>query len=216
MNKTTIRRRMDKAFWLLYKLKHPHAKNQLVLFSNEKTFCQNQNLNKRNDHWLWSDVWDVSFVMSTKFPATVMIHCVISSDSDAMPLFCFEECLRVNANDYIHVRNTVVKLWMETIDEDCYYVFQQNGSPSHNISKMQTRLEERLKELKSKNNWPPSLPDRNSWDYFLKAFCEKKLKKNHHYTKASLKAKTTEIMTGLGEITMAISCQRFRSGSSVT
>ena len=47
--------------------------------------------------------------MSTKFATSVMVLGVVSSDGDVMPPYFFPEGLRVAANDYIKVLETVVK-----------------------------------------------------------------------------------------------------------
>lgn len=211
MNEATMERRADKAARLLVKLKHPQAQNQLIFFSDEKNFCQDQKVNKRNDRWLCADVEEVPVVMSTKFPATVMVLGVISSEGDVMPPFFFEEGLRVNADAYIHVMDTVVKPWMEGIAGDRHYVFQQDGAPAHTANKTQAWLADNLKEFWPKNIWPPSSPDCNPCDFFLWGVCEREVNKCPHNTKASLKTKITQVMAGLDKDMVANACRRFRS-----
>lgn len=211
MNDTTMERRADKAARLLSKLKHPLAKNQLIFFSDEKNFSQDQMVNRRNDRWLCSDSDDVPVVMSTKFPASVMVLGVISNEGDVMPPFFFEGGLRVNADAYIHVMDTVVKPWIETIAGDRHYVFQQDGAPAHTANKTQAWLKKNLKEFWSKDIWPPSSPDCNPCDYFLWGVCEREVNKRPHNTKDSLMAKITEVMANLNKTMVSSACQRFRS-----
>ena len=211
MDEPTKERRADKAARLLVRLKHPHDTNQLIFFSDEKNFCQDQKVNKRNDRFLCSDAEEVPVVMSTKFPATVMVLGVISNEGDVMPPFFFEEGLRVNADAYIHVMDTVVKPWMESVAGNRHYVFQQDGAPAHNANRTQAWLEENVKEFWPKNTWPPSSPDCNPCDYFLWGVCEREVNKRPHSTKASLKAKITEVMASLDKAMVASACKRFRS-----
>ena len=94
---------------------------------------------------------------------------------------------------------------------DRHYAFQQDGAPVRNANKMQTWLEENLKEAWLKNIWPPSSPDRNPCDYFLCGVCERRVNKRPHNTKTSLKTKITEFMDPLDKTMVANSCQRFHS-----
>ncbi len=54
-------RREDKAKKLLAKIKHPTVPNQLIFFSDEKNFTQDQKVNRRNNRWLCSDPTDVQW-----------------------------------------------------------------------------------------------------------------------------------------------------------
>ena len=58
---------------LLNKLKH--SAEQVIFFSDEKNFDQDQKVNKRrrNDKWLYADPSKVTKVMHTKFLATIMV-----------------------------------------------------------------------------------------------------------------------------------------------
>jgi hypothetical protein len=85
MSEATKARRAEKAKKLLAKIKHPSAPNQLIFFSVEKNFTQDQKVNRRNNRWLSSDPSEVSIVMSTKFLATVMVLGVISNEGGVMP-----------------------------------------------------------------------------------------------------------------------------------
>jgi hypothetical protein len=96
MSAATKIRRADKAKKLLAKIKHPTVPNQLIFFSDEKNFTQDQKVNRRNNRWLCSDPTDVPIVMSTKFPATVMVLGVVSNEGDVMPPHIFPKGLRVN------------------------------------------------------------------------------------------------------------------------
>ena len=123
----------------------------------------------------------------------------------------FEEGLRVNADAYIHVMETVVNPWMEGAAGDRHYVFQQDGAPAHNANKMQAWLEENLKKAWPKNIWPPSSPDCNPCDYFLLGVCEREVNKRPHSTKASLKTKITEFIARLDKTMVANACLQFHT-----
>jgi hypothetical protein len=112
MSEATKIRWVEKAKKLLAKIKHPTIPNQLVLFSDEKNFNQDQKVNKRNNRWLYSDPTEVPIVMSTKFPATVMVLWVVSNERDVMPPHIFPKGLRVNTAECIKVLDKVFKPWM--------------------------------------------------------------------------------------------------------
>ncbi|UYV61582.1 hypothetical protein LAZ67_1005402 [Cordylochernes scorpioides] len=72
-------------------------------------------VNPRNDRWICKDPSEIPVVMHTKFPASVMVLGVISSEGDVMPPHFFEKGLRMNADTYINVLETVVKPWMDMV-----------------------------------------------------------------------------------------------------
>lgn len=122
MDKAMQERRLTKAKKLLNEVKHPEKTNLLRFFSDEKNFDQDQKVNRRNDRWLCKYPDDVPRVMHTKFPATVMVLGVISSEGDVMPPHFFENGLRVNTDVYVKVLRDVVKPWMDAIADRRHYV----------------------------------------------------------------------------------------------
>ncbi|UYV71114.1 hypothetical protein LAZ67_8001791, partial [Cordylochernes scorpioides] len=106
--------RKGKAAALLNNLKHDSF-GMLRFFSDEKNFDVDQKVNPRNDRWICKDRSEIPVVMHTKFPASVMVLGVISSEGDVMPPHFFEKGLRMNADTYINVLETVVKPWMDMV-----------------------------------------------------------------------------------------------------
>ena len=90
LTQVTKDRRLLNSTKLLNKLKRPKESNMLWFFSDEKNFCQDQAHNRRNHRWIAMCPNDVPRVMKTKFPNTVMVFSVISSDGDVMPPHIFE------------------------------------------------------------------------------------------------------------------------------
>ena len=90
--------RLIKSVRLLNKLKHPKKPNMLWFFSDEKNFCQEQVHNSQNHRWIAMNNRDVPRVMKTKFPATVMVFGVVSSEGHIIESQhqsvpgCAEEC----------------------------------------------------------------------------------------------------------------------------
>ncbi|UYV71060.1 IKK1 [Cordylochernes scorpioides] len=106
--------RKGKAAALLNNLKHDSF-GMLRFFSDERNFDVDQKVNPRNDRWICKDPSEIPVVMHTKFPASVMVLGVISSEGDVMPPHFFEKGLRMNADTYINVLETVVKPWMDMV-----------------------------------------------------------------------------------------------------
>jgi transposase len=211
MSEATKQKRCKKAKLLLNRLKRPANPNQIIFFSDEKIFSQDQKTNRQNDRWLCSDPKDVPIVMHTKFPASVMVLGVISSKGDVMPPHFFETGQRVNAKQYIEVLDTVVKPWMETVAGECPYVFQQDGAPAHTAKLTQEWLKANLQDHWPKEIWPPSSPDCNPLDYFMWSVCEREVNKQPHNTMASLKAKISEVMADMDRKVVIRACKKFRS-----
>jgi hypothetical protein len=84
LSQATKERRVEKAMLMLNKLKNPAANGQLIFFSDEKNFSQNQKLNRKNNRWLCADISEVPVVMATKFPTTVMVLGRVSNEGDMM------------------------------------------------------------------------------------------------------------------------------------
>ncbi|UYV73528.1 hypothetical protein LAZ67_10003973 [Cordylochernes scorpioides] len=106
--------RKGKAAALLNNLKHDSF-GMLRFFSDEKNFDVDQKVNPRNDRWICKDPSEIPVVMHTKFPASVLVLGIISSEGDVMPPHFFEKGLRMNADTYINVLETVVKPWMDMV-----------------------------------------------------------------------------------------------------
>jgi hypothetical protein len=75
----------------------------LRFFSDEKIFTVDAKINSRNDSWLAQDPKDVPIVSRTKFPASIHVLGVVSSEGDVMPPHFFEKGEIVNKNVYLRV-----------------------------------------------------------------------------------------------------------------
>ncbi|UYV79804.1 hypothetical protein LAZ67_18000702, partial [Cordylochernes scorpioides] len=152
--------RKGKAAALLNNLKHDSF-GMLRFFSDEKNFDVDQKVNPRNDRWICKDPSEIPVVMHTKFPASVMVLGVISSEDDVMPPHFFEKGLRMNADTYINVLETVVKPWMDMVAAGRKYVFQQDSAPAHKAKKTQSWLTLNVPSHWGPDIWPPNSPDCN-------------------------------------------------------
>ena len=70
-------------------------------------------------NWIATNKWDVPRVMKTKFPATVMVFGVVSSEGHIMPSHIFEVGLKVNTKVYLDVLKSVVIPWCNQVTAGC-------------------------------------------------------------------------------------------------
>ena len=66
------------------------------------------NYDSQNPHWIATNNRNVPRVMKTKFPATVMVFGVVSSEGHIIPPHIFEVGLKVNTKVYQDVLMSIV------------------------------------------------------------------------------------------------------------
>ncbi|UYV75622.1 hypothetical protein LAZ67_13000780 [Cordylochernes scorpioides] len=202
--------RKGKAAALLNNLKHDSF-GMLRFFSDEKNFDVDQKINPRNDRWICKDPSEIPVVMHTKFPASVMVLGVISSEGDVMPPHFFEKGLRMNADTYINVLETVVKPWMDMVAAGRKYVFQQDSAPAHKAKKTQSWLTLNVPSHWGPDIWPPNSPDCNPLDYYVWGVVERDVNKAPHTTIQSVKKAVHTVMTQMDKVIIAKACASFRT-----
>ncbi|UYV68980.1 hypothetical protein LAZ67_6001880 [Cordylochernes scorpioides] len=202
--------RKGKAAALLNNLKHDSF-GMLRFFSDEKNFDVDQKVNPRNDRWICKDPSEIPVVIHTKFPASVMVLGVISSEGDVMPPHFFEKGLRMNADTYINVLETVVKPWMDMVAAGRKYVFQQDSAPAHKAKKTQSWLTLNVPSHWGPDIWPPNSPDCNPLDYYVWGVVERDVNKAPHTTIQSVKKAVHTVMTQMDKVIVAKACASFRT-----
>lgn len=95
-------KRVKRCKMLLSSIKNGYA-NSLKFFSDEKMFTVDAKPNSQNDRWLAHDPDEVPIVSRTKFPASVHVLGVVSSEGDVMPPHFFAKGETVNKNVYLGV-----------------------------------------------------------------------------------------------------------------
>ena len=117
--------------------------------------------------WIATNNRDVPSVMKTKFPATVMIFGVVSSEGHIMPPHIFEIGLKVNTKVYLDVLKSVVIPWCNQVASGRAWVWQQDSAPAHKSKKTQAWLQKECYDFVPFSHWLPSSPDLNPLDYFV-------------------------------------------------
>ena len=136
--------------------------------------------------WIAMNNKDVPRVMKTKFLATVMVFGVVSSEGHIMPPHIFEVGLKVNTKVYLDVLKNVVIPWCNQVAGGRPWVWQQDSAPAHKSKKTQAWLQKECYDFVPFSHWPPSSPDLNPQDYFVRSYVENITNMTSHNTKASL------------------------------
>ena len=100
--------------------------------------------------WIAMNNRDMPRVMKTKFPATVMVFGVVSSEGHIMPPHIFEVSLRVNTKVYLDVLKSVVIPWCNQVAGGRPWVWQQDSAPAHKSKECY--------DFVPFSHWPPPPP----------------------------------------------------------
>ena len=85
--------------------------------------------------------FNVPSVMKTKFPATVMVFGVVSSEGHIMAPHIFEVGLKVNTKVYLDVLKSVMIPWCNQVAGGRPWVWQQDSAPAHKSKETQAWLQ---------------------------------------------------------------------------
>ena len=105
--------------------------------------------------WIATNNRDVPRVMKTKFPATVMVVGVVSSEGHIMPPDIFEVGLKVNTKLYLDVLKSVVIPWCNQVSVGRPWVWQQDSALAHMPKQTQAWLHKECYDFVPISDWPP-------------------------------------------------------------
>ena len=91
--------------------------------------------------WMATNNRDVSRVMKTKFPATVIVFALVSNEGHIMPPHIFEIGLKVNTKVYLDMLKSVVIPWLNQVAGGRPWVWQQNLVLAHKSKETQAWLQ---------------------------------------------------------------------------
>ena len=97
--------------------------------------------------------FNVPRVMKTKFPATVMVFGVVSSEGHIMPRNIFEVGLKVNTKVYLDVLKSVVILWCNQVAGGRPWVWQQDSAPAHKSKETKAWLQKECYDFVPFSHW---------------------------------------------------------------
>ena len=147
---------------------------------------------------------DMPRVMKTKFPATVMVFGVVSSEGHIMPPYIFEVGLKVNTKVYLDVLKSVVIPWCNQVAGGRPWVWQQDSSSAHMSKETQAWLQKECYDFE------PFSHNLNPLDYFVWSYVENMTNMTSHNTKASLIATIRRVFTELLPALLEKACSQFR------
>ena len=154
--------------------------------------------------------FNVPRVMKKKFPATVIVFGVVSSEGHIMPPHIFEVGLKVNTKVYLDVLKSVVIPWCNQVAGGRPWVWQQDSAPVHKSKDTQAWLQKECYDLVPFSHWPPFSPDLNLLDYFVWSYIENITNMTSHNTKASLIAAIRRVFAELPPALVEKACSQFR------
>ena len=105
---------------------------------------------------------DVPRAMKTKFPATLMVFGVVSSEGHIMPPHIFEVGLKVDTKVYLDVLKSVVISWSQ-VSGSRPWVLQQDSAPAHKSKETQAWLQKEFYDFVPCSHWPPPPPTWTRW-----------------------------------------------------
>ena len=113
--------------------------------------------------WIATNNRDVPRVMKTKFPATVMVFGVVSSEGHIMPSHIFKVGLKVNTKVYLDVLKSVVIPWCNQVAGGRPWVWQRDSAPAHKSKETQAWLQKECYDFVLFSHWPPPPPTWTHW-----------------------------------------------------
>ena len=87
--------------------------------------------------WIATNSRDMPRVMKTKFPATVMVFGVVSSEGHIMPPQIFKVSLKVNTKVYLDVLKSMVIPWCNQVAGGRPWMWQQDSALAHKSKETQ-------------------------------------------------------------------------------
>ena len=124
--------------------------------------------------------------INTKFPATVMVFGVVSSEGHIMPPHIFEVSLKINTKVYLDVLKSEVIPWCNQVAGGRPWVWQQDLVLAHKSKETQAWLQKKCYDFVPFSHCTPSSLDLNPLDYFVWSYVENITNMTSHNTKASL------------------------------
>ena len=160
--------------------------------------------------WIAMNNRDLPRVMKTKFPATIMVFGVVSSEGRIMPPHIFEIGLKVNTKEYLNVLRSVLIPWCNQVAGGRPWEWQQDSAPAHKSKETQAWLQKECYDFVPFSHWPTSSPDLNPLDYFVWSFVENITNMTSHNTKASPITAIRQVFAELLPALVEKACSQFR------
>jgi hypothetical protein len=100
--------------------------------------------------------------------------------------------------------------WIKTVAGDHPWVWLQDPAPCHVSNRSIKWLKDHCYDLVSKDCWPPSSPDLNLLDYFVRGYLKTHTNQHANTTKVSLITSIRDNFASMDKAMMAKTCVAFR------
>lgn len=208
-------KRLERAKALIRLLDRGELSN--LVFSDEKTFCVEQYLNKQNDRvWLKgraSDHSDELRVNRRQGAAQIMVWAAITENGRSPLVFLPMGPKEVKINQHIY-REKVLEAgllpWAHKQFGSERWTFQQDSAPSHKAKGTQEFLKKNVPNFISWEQWPSCSPDLNPLDYCVWGVLQAKACAIKHISLEALKNSLRREWKRLSKSCIRTSCQSFR------
>ena len=116
------------------------------------------NSDSQNHRRIATNNRDLPRVKKTKFPATVMVFGVVSSEGHTMPPHIFEVGLKANTKVYLDELKSAVIPWCNQVAGDRPWMEQQDSAPVHKSKEIQAWLQKECYDFVPFSHCRPLLP----------------------------------------------------------
>ena len=107
--------------------------------------------------------FNVPRMMKTKFPVTVMVFGVVSSEGNIMPPLILEVGLKINTKVYLDVLKSVVIAWCNQVAGGRPWIWQQDSTPTHKSKGTQAWIKKECYDFVPFSHCPPPPPTWTRW-----------------------------------------------------
>ena len=144
-----------------------HGPGKTFVFVDEKNFVVDAEVNRRNSRVIGYSPSDVTPVLQTKHPASVMVFGAAASDGGVMDPHFIEAGVKIGTKEYVDILRNVLILWLEQKFDLNNVILIQDSAPCHAAKATQAFLAEKVPHFVPTKIWPSNSPDLNLLDYFF-------------------------------------------------
>lgn len=187
-----------------------------LVFSDEKTFCVEQFLNRQNDRvWLSGsrkDNQEKLRVTRKQGAAQIMVWAAVSENARTPLIFMPMGAKAVKINQHLYRENVleaVLKPWAQKEFGSEPWSFQQDSAPSHRANGTQEWLEKNVPHFINRDLWPANSPDLNPLDYCLWSILEANVCSKKHTSLDALKCDLRREWAKIDQDVIRRACQAF-------
>lgn len=184
-----------------------------IVFSDEKLFVLEQPFNHQNDRVYSVSIHNISpedrNIERYQNASAVMVWGAICPRGKLKLVF-IDRGVKINKEYYLNeVLIGTVHPEVKRLYGNDYYLFQQDGAPSHTANVVQRWCEENLCDFIAKDEWPPSSPDLNPLDFCIWGYMLARLDASKIHSIDSFKKRLLKIWDEIPQQVVQKACGDF-------